>query len=128
MFVDATPVVEVVLSNPLLSARFPDSGSVLAVVDTGYEGFAIVPRDVFERLRLNELSQQKRNLITPTGRLVESTGSYGRIVIPGLKAFRDGFIETTDGVDEIVLGTEFLEGFKLVLDYCTGSFEMIPCW
>ncbi len=128
MFVNGTPVIEIVLSNPLRSVTFPESGKVLAVIDTGYEGFAVVPREVFKKLRLDELSQHKRVLTLPTGRLVESTGSYGRIAIPELKVFRDGFIETTDGVDEIVLGTEFLEGFGLVLDYCTRNFEINSCW
>jgi len=128
MLIGRTPVVEIVLSNPLLSVRFPGSGSVLAVVDTGYEGFALVPREVFKKLRLDDLGQHRRSLILPTGRLVESTGSYGRIVIPELKVFRDGFIETTDRIDEIVLGTEFLDGFRLVLDYCTRCFEISPCW
>ncbi|ADC66529.1 conserved hypothetical protein [Ferroglobus placidus DSM 10642] len=128
MFVNGTPVIEIVLSNPLLSVTFPESGRVLAVIDTGYEGFAVVPREVFKKLRLDELSQYKRVLTLPTGKLVESTGSYARIVIPEIEAFRDGFVETTQGVDEIVLGTEFLEGFKLVLDYCARSFEMSSCW
>lgn len=128
MFVNGTPVIEIVLSNPLLSVKFPESGSVLAVIDTGYEGFAVVPQDIFKKLRLDELSQHKRALTLPTERLIESTGSYARIIIPELKTFRDGFVETTDGVDEIVLGTEFLEGFKLVLDYCTRSFEINSCW
>ncbi len=127
MFVDETPVVEIVLSNPLLSAKFPESGRVLAIIDTGYDGFAIVPQEIFKKLQLNELEQYTRNLILPTGKLIESTGSYARIVIPELKTFKDGFVETTDGVDEIVLGTEFLREFKLILDYCTKIFEIVPC-
>ncbi|MBS7287538.1 MAG: clan AA aspartic protease [Candidatus Freyarchaeota archaeon] len=127
MFVGKTPAVEVVLSNPLLSVRLPESGSLLAILDTGYEGFAVVPPEVFVRLKLNELSQTKRNLVTPTGKLVESTGTYGRVIVPELKTFQDGFIETTEGVDEIMLGTGFLSGFKLTLNYCSMSLEIIPC-
>lgn len=127
MFMGKTPVVEVVLSNPLLSVRLPEVGGLLATLDTGYEGFAVVPPEVFGKLRLNELSQTRRSLVTPTGKLVESTGTYGRIIIPELKTFRDGFIETTDGMDEVILGTEFLEGFKLTLNYCTMNLEITPC-
>ncbi|HDN74387.1 MAG TPA: clan AA aspartic protease [Archaeoglobus sp.] len=127
MFVEGVPVVEVVLSNPLLSTRFPESGSVLAVIDTGYSGFAAVPEDVFRKLKLNELTQQRRSLILPTGKLIESTGSYGRVTVSELKVFRDGFVETASGLDEIVLGTELLQEFRLVLDYCTENLEIHPC-
>ncbi|MEM3512357.1 MAG: clan AA aspartic protease [Candidatus Jordarchaeales archaeon] len=127
MFMGKTPVLEAALSNPLLSVRFPESGGLLAVLDTGYEGFAIIPPELFMKLRLNELSQTKRVLLTPTGKLVDSTGTYGRIIIPELKTFRDGFIETTDGVDEVILGTDFLSGFKLTINYCTMNLEITPC-
>ncbi|MEM3466591.1 MAG: hypothetical protein QW566_08995, partial [Candidatus Jordarchaeales archaeon] len=68
MFMGKTPVLEAALSNPLLSVRFPESGGLLAVLDTGYEGFAIIPPELFMKLRLNELSQTKRVLLTPTGK------------------------------------------------------------
>ncbi len=125
--VDGIPVLEVVLENPLLSIRYPEEGCLLAILDTGYEGFSIIPRDLFKLLRFNELSLHSRNLLLPDGRLSKSIGTFGRITIPELKTFKDGFIETSEGVEEVVLGVEFAKGFKFTLDYCTYSAEIQRC-
>ena len=93
--IDGTPVIGVVLENPLLSTGYPANGYVLAVFDTEYEGFAVIPEDIFKKLRLNELSLYRRSMILPNGKLVESVGTYGIVTIPELNTFRDGFIETS---------------------------------
>jgi clan AA aspartic protease len=124
---DGTPVVEVVLENPFFSVAYPKDGSVLAVFDTGYEGFAIIPEEIFRELKLNELHLHRRKIMLPNGELAESVGTYGRIRIVELDLAKDGFIETSEGVDEIVLGVEFAKGLTLILDYCTKRFEISPC-
>lgn len=43
------------------------------------------------------------------GDVIESVGTYGKIVIPELNVSKDGFIETFKGVDEIVLGVGLQE-------------------
>ena len=124
---DGTPVIEVVLENPFLEVTYPKEGSVLAVFDTGYEGFAIIPEKIFKELKLDELYLHRRKIMLPNGELAESIGTYGKIRITELNVSKDGFIETSKGVDEIVLGIEFANGLMLILDYCTKRFEIFPC-
>lgn len=126
-FINSTPVIEIVLENPLLSVKYPEEGCVLSVLDTGYEGFAMLPEEVFKELKLNELLLDKRKIIMPNGDIIESVGTYGKIVIPELNASKDGFIEASKGVDEIVLGGEFARDFRFVLDYCLNKFEIFVC-
>ncbi len=124
---DGTPVIEVVLENPFFSVAYPKDGYVLAVFDTGYEGFAIIPKDTFRELKLNELHLHRRKIMLPNGELAESVGTYGRIRIVESNLAKDGFIETSEGVNEIVLGVEFAEGLTFILDYCTKRFEISVC-
>jgi predicted aspartyl protease len=65
-FMGTTPVIEIAIENPFLSARYPESGGAISVLDTGYEGFAMVPKDVFEDLKFNEMYLHRREIILPT--------------------------------------------------------------
>jgi predicted aspartyl protease len=66
-----TPTMRVVVRNPLLEKRYPIEGEILAVVDTGYEGFVALPRDVFDSLSFDELQLEKRRLILANGNCPE---------------------------------------------------------
>lgn len=125
--IDGVPLIEIRIENPLLSSAFPESGSVLALIDTGFEGFAIVPLEVFRNARFDELKLIERNLLMPDRRVVKSAGAFGRIVMTSLNTYRDGFIETSENVEEVVLGAEFLRGFRITLDYCTASISIEQC-
>jgi clan AA aspartic protease len=100
---------------------------VLAVIDTGYEGFLAVPVDVFEQLQLNALQQQTRDLVLGNGAIVTSKGAYATLEIPHLPIKLDGFIETYDGLEEIILGVEALSRFKATLDYCSKKISLRIC-
>jgi len=119
--------LEVVLENPLLSARYPDEGNTFAVFDTGYEGFAIIPEDLFRKLRFDELSLYKRAVVLPNGSVAETVGTYGKLTLSELNLSRDGFVETSRGVEEVVVGVEFARDFRFLLDYCAGRFEVASC-
>ncbi|AKG91092.1 clan AA aspartic protease, AF_0612 family [Geoglobus ahangari] len=125
--VDGTPLIEIRIENPLLSTSFPEDGSVLALIDTGFEGFAIVPEEVFRNARFSELKLIERNLLMPDKRLIKSVGAFGRIIVTSLNTYRDGFIETSENVEEVVLGAEFLRGFRITLDYCAASVSIDQC-
>ncbi|MGQ9514773.1 MAG: clan AA aspartic protease [Thermoproteota archaeon] len=126
-FLDSTPFVRLALENPLMGVRFPSEGNVLAVIDTGYEGFALVPESIFEELRLHQLTPQRRQLIMADGSARSSTGTYAKIVSEDLGLHLDGFVETFETIEEIVIGTEFLRNIRLELDYCTSRIEMQIC-
>jgi len=125
--IDGVPLIEIRIENPLLSSAFPENGGILALIDTGYEGFAIVPENVFKGANFNELRLIERDLLMPDKRMVKSLGAFGRIVVTSLNTYRDGFIETSENVEEVVLGAEFLRGFRITLDYCTASISIDQC-
>jgi clan AA aspartic protease len=100
---------------------------VLAVIDTGYEGFLAVPLDIFEQLHLNTLQHQTRSLVLGNGAIVASRGVYATLEMPYLPIKLSGFIETYDGLEEIILGVEALSRFKVTLDYCSKKINLRIC-
>jgi clan AA aspartic protease len=126
-FLNLTPTVRVVLGNPFSRTRYPSEETALAVIDTGYEGFLAVPVDVFEQLQLNVLQHQTRDLVLGNGAIITSNGAYATLEIPHLPIRLDGFIETYDGLEEIILGVEALSRFKVTLDYCSKKINLRIC-
>ncbi len=126
-FLDDIPVLEVIIKNPVMNKVFPSEGTVIAILDTGFEGFLLIPEDVFKQLSFDELSLEQRELILANSLSIRSTGTFGEVVIPSLKNRFDGFIETIKGIEEIVVGTELIEKLRLTLDYCTRRIEVKSC-
>ncbi len=118
------PLLEIVIENPLLNTKYPSKGKAIAILDTGYEGFALLPRDVFNALKFNELQLEKRELIAANN-IIESFGTYGVVKIDDVAC--EGFIETSN-IDEIVLGVEFASNFRIIIDYCFKTIEVKSCF
>src|SRR5712691_2644858 len=110
--------MRVVVRNPLLDKRYPVEGQILAVIDTGYEGFIALPRDVFVSLSFSELQPEKRRLILANGTVLSTEGAYGAFRVPDLPLDADGFVETYEGLGEVLLGVEALSRARVLLDYC----------
>ncbi len=126
-FLEGTPVLEIVIRNPIMNKTFPVEDKVVAVIDTGFEGFLLVPKDIFEKLSFDQLAVDERRLILANGQYIRSVGTYGEVVVPNLGIKFDGFIETIEGAEEIVVGTNLIENLKLVLDYCVRRMEVGAC-
>jgi len=126
-FLNYTPTVQVVVENAFSSERYPVNETVVAVIDTGYEGFLAVPIDVFHRLGFNELQPVDRTLVLANGSVLTSKGVYAAVKLPHISFKLDGFIETYDGLDEIILGVEALSRFKSTFDYCSQRITIQPC-
>jgi len=126
-FLNLTPLLEIVIRNPIMDRTFPVDGRVAAVIDTGFEGFLLVPEDVFEKLSLNQLGLDRRELILPNGQRAYSSGTYCEVVIPDLGVRLDGFVETLEGVGEVVVGADLLQNLRLVLNYCVRIVEVEAC-
>ena len=127
-FLDLTPSVSVVLENVFFHKVYPFEGSVKAVIDTGYEGFACVPNSIFEELELNLLEGERREMALANGTFSNTRGSQATVRIPHLSVKLDGFIETFAGLDEIIIGVEALSRMKVTLDYCTRRLRIEKCW
>jgi clan AA aspartic protease len=123
-FIGLTPAIELIIRNPFTGRAYPERGSVVAIIDTGYEGFLLIPSDVFDTT-FGELESERRELILADGRKVRSRGVFGETILEPYVV--DGFIETVEGVNEFVVGAEFLESFKLELDYCAKTARLALC-
>jgi clan AA aspartic protease len=122
-----TPTLGIVLRNPLLGKRHPLEGEALAVVDTGYEGFIALPREVFALLSFDELQSEKRELVLANGGRLSAEGAYGAFSAPGAQLHADGFVETYEGLQEVLLGVEALSRARVLLDYCNMRMTAEPC-
>ena len=120
-------LIPVVFESPLTGRRYPESGEVLATLDTGYTGFALVPRDVFAALGLDQLEPVEVRARTADGREVTLRGSYASISIPEDRVKLDGLVETADGVEEILLGMEWAKRVYVVLDGCSEVVVLRGC-
>ncbi len=122
-----TPTLRIVLRNPLLGKRYPVEGEALAVVDTGYEGFVALPEEVFASLSLDQLQLEKRRLVLANGSVLNSKGAYGAFSALGAGLHAEGFVETYDGLQEVLLGVEALSRARVLLDYCNRRMTAEPC-
>ena len=43
-FLDGTPALEIIIRNPIADKSFPSEGEVIAILDTGFEGFLLIPK------------------------------------------------------------------------------------
>jgi clan AA aspartic protease len=119
--------MRVILRNPLLGKAYPQEGEVVAVVDTGYEGFVALPREVFASLSLDELRLEKRRLVLANGGILDAEGAYGAFTAPGPGLRAEGFVETYEGLQEVLLGVEALSRARILLDYCNRKTTVEPC-
>lgn len=126
-FLDRTPTVQVVIENPLLRRAYPSAGAVTAIIDSGYQGFLCVPKQVFLQLGLNKLSNESREISLADGSFSRSKGCYATLVYPHLAMKIDGFVETFRGLDEVLVGVEALVQTRVVLDYCSGKVRIDKC-
>jgi len=119
--------MRIVVRNPLLGKKFPEEGQVIAVVDTGYEGFVALPRDVFTSLSFDELQKEKRRLTVANGNALSAEGAYGAFRAPDIPLDADGFVETYEGLEEVLLGVEALSRARILLDYCSRRMKVERC-
>jgi clan AA aspartic protease len=119
--------MRIVVLNPLLKKRYPEEGQALAVVDTGYEGFVALPREIFVALSFDKLRLERRRLILANGTVLGSEGAFGGFAAPEIPLKVDGFVEAYEGLGEILLGVEAISQARMVLDYCNRRIRVEAC-
>lgn len=122
-----TPMVRLRLENVFLERKYPKDGYVEAVIDTGYQGFVAVPGSVFDALSMGQLTTVRREVKLADGTRIRSQVGQGTAVVAGPGAEVDGPIEAVPGLSEVLVGTQFLSRFKLVVDYCLRRASLVPC-
>jgi clan AA aspartic protease len=101
---DNTLLVPIRLSNPLLEAECPEDGFLMAVLDTGYTGFILVPPAIFSALKLGELRPTNVKGELANGRSIELQAAYGLLRIPELEFEEEGLVETNPEITATLLG------------------------
>jgi clan AA aspartic protease len=126
-FVGSTPVLQIAVRNPFLKLGFPSEGTVVGVVDTGYDGFLAVPGEIFSVLGLDKVSPSTRVVVTGDGRPLELLSSPASVEVPELPRTFDGYVETAAGLEEVLVGTRLLRELRLTLDYRGGMASFQAC-
>lgn len=111
--IDGTPVIEILIENPLLKKTYPEEGAVAAIIDTGYEGFLLIPGDISNHLGFNQMKTLKRQLILPNGEAIDAEGFYGKITLTQINQSLEGYIETIKNQTGIILGTQAIKNLEL---------------
>jgi len=99
----------------------------MAVLDTGFTGFLLVPNGVFKELRLDELKP-----IVTTGQLADGSsiqlrGAYGSLRIPELDFKDEGLIESAPDIREILLGIRGMKRLRTLVDGCRKLLAVERC-
>ena len=86
--------------NPLTGKRYPKEGEILALIDTGFNGFLVIAKDIFEEL--GNIAYEKARIVGICCK-VEAKKSPIRVVIPELNLTIDGECLTYNDAKEILL-------------------------
>jgi len=121
--VEGIPVVRVRFINYLSGVKYPPEGTVGAVVDTGYQGFAAVPLEIFRALKLGR--DEVRRLVLADGRVISSQGGYATLAVGDYEV--DGLVETYEGLSEVLIGSDALRRARLSVNYCLGAVTVERC-
>ena len=119
--------IPIKIRNPIEGVTFPDTEVVYGYFDTGYTGFLIIPKEIYHILKLHKLKQYQYVLSLPNGEKLETRGTYGQIVLAELGFEEEGFVETTDTIKEIIIGTKALKTYRILLDFCRHASKIEGC-
>lgn len=116
--VDA-PFLPIKILNETKKMVYPPKNSIDALIDTGYDGYLVIPLKIFNELMLNSSRIPQDDVFkaeTVTGDNVELLTAFGHIELPELGLFFPVEIDTTAFCSEILVGRRLLESLILRLD------------
>ncbi|MEX2725018.1 MAG: hypothetical protein Q6367_014090 [Candidatus Freyarchaeota archaeon] len=112
------PYIEIVVYNLDRSLKYPVEGTLSAMVDTGFDGYLIIPFNIFQELRLDQY-EVPPDLIETTetfsGEIIKLRTSLALVEIKGLLE-KQVEIDTHENCQEPLLGRLFLENLVTILD------------
>ena len=98
--------------EPILTVRLPDDVTAECVVDTGFTGALMLPREIIERSSVPIIGKETFQLVS--GRFI--VASLALVEIDWLGQRRIVRVVISDGVDALI-GAELLDGNRLIVDY-----------
>jgi clan AA aspartic protease len=117
-FLESSPVVPITVVNTLAGASHSTERSLLAVVDTGYSGFLLLPQKMFRELGFADLKKDSSRAQLANGSMVELSSSYGTVRFRDLGTEADGRVQTCEGAEEVLIGMDGLRGLAITVDGC----------
>jgi clan AA aspartic protease len=126
-FTDESLMVPVRITNPFLDAHYPPDGMVMAVLDTGFTGFLLIPFETFRALKLNELKPRLAKGELANGTSIELQAAYGILEIPEVRFEDEGLIESNPHIKEILLGVRGMKKLRTVIDGCRRIITTSKC-
>ena len=126
-FLESSPVIPIAVVNTLASPSRPAERSMLAVVDTGYSGFLLLPQQMFQELGFADLKNDSSRAQLANGTVVEFSSSYGTVRFPDLGTEVDGRVQTCEGAEEVLIGIDGLRGLAITVDGCTKMCYARTC-
>jgi clan AA aspartic protease len=126
-FLESSPVIPIAVVNTLSSATRPPERSMLAVVDTGYSGFLLLPRSTFRELGFDDLRRDSSRGRLANGAMVELLSSYGTVRFQDLGAEIDGRVQTCEGAEEVLIGMDGIRALAFTIDGCAKMCYAREC-
>lgn len=112
------PYIKIVLYTPERNLRYPSEGTLNAMVDTGFDGYLIIPVNIFHELRLDAY-EVPPDLIEVTetfsGESIKLRTSQAIVEIQGLLE-KQVEIDTHENCSEPLLGRLFLQNLITTLN------------
>ena len=113
------PILPIQIFDDTRTHSYPNQATTDALIDTGYDGFIMIPIKIFDALNLisSELPQDQVSMAeTIVGEHLELRTALGYVEIPKLKISLSLEIDTYSNCAEILLGRQFLEYLVITLD------------
>jgi clan AA aspartic protease len=126
-FLESSPAIPITVVNTLASPSEPAERSMLAVVDTGYPGFLLLPGKTFDELGFDALKQDSTRAQLANGSVVELSSSFGTVRFPDLGVEADGRIQTCEGAEEVLIGMDGIRELAITVDGCNRVSFARPC-
>lgn len=117
-FLESSPAIPITVVNTLAGGPSPTERAMVAVVDTGYSGFVLLPPHIFRDLGFDDLRRESSRAQLANGSVVELSSAYGTVVMTELAMRADGRIQTCDGAEEVLIGMDGIRGLALTVDCC----------
>jgi clan AA aspartic protease len=120
-------MIPIRITNPFLDAHYPPEGIVMAVLDTGFTGFLLIPYKTFRALKLDELKPRLVKGELANGTSIELQAAYGILEIPDAQFEDEGLIESNPQIKELLLGVRGMKKLRTVIDGYTRTITTSEC-
>jgi len=113
------PFLPIKIYNETKKNVYPQNEAVDALIDTGYDGYLIIPSRIFSDLKLfsSRIPQDEvMKAETVTGDTIELITAFGHLELPDLNLIFSIEIDTTSYCSEILIGRRLLESLIIKLN------------